>query len=99
MDSLTIAASGLRSAELRMAASARNVANLNTPAFRPLRTHQVSLAGGGSAAQVTQEARPQEVDLAREFLEQIRAGFQYKASLRTYAAAAEMRGHLLDILA
>ena len=99
MDPLAIAASGIRSAELRLAASAHNVANLGTPSFRPLRADQVSVAGGGSAARVQQEPTPREVDFAREVVEQMRASFQLNASLRVYATVSETRGHLLDLLA
>ena len=99
MGALSIAASGLRSAELRLAASAHNVANLTTPSFRPLRTIQTSLEGGGSSAQVRQEPRAREVDLAHEVVEQMLATYQFKASARTFAVVAETRGHLVDLLA
>jgi flagellar hook protein FlgE len=99
MDPLTIAASGMRSAELRLGASAHNVANLNTPDFRPLRAHQSSRAGGGSQVRVVQEARPQAVDLAREIVEQMLAKLQHGASLRVLVTASETRGSLVDLLA
>ncbi len=99
MDPLTIALSGMRSAELRLAASAHNVANLATSSFRPLRATQVSLSGGGSAAQVRQEASPREVDLAREIVDQMTASLQFDASLRVIDVTARMRGSLVDLLA
>lgn len=82
-----------------MGVSAHNVANFNTPQFRPLRAIQSSLKGGGSVAQVVQESDPQEVDLAREFVEQIRAATQFKASLRYLTTSAETQGRLVDMLA
>ncbi len=99
MDPLTIAASGMRSAEVRFAASAHNVANLNTPDFRPLRVEQASVAGGGSVAHARQEPVPRQVDLVREFVEQARAGHQYLASLRALSVSLETRGTLVDMLA
>lgn len=99
MDPLAVAASGVRSAEQRLAASAHNVANLATPAFRPLRVTQTSLEGRGSVARVSQEPHAREVDLAREFLEQAGASLQLRVSLRVLGAAAETRGRLVDLLA
>jgi len=99
MDAFSVAASGLRSAELRLSASAHNVANLTTPSFRPLRAEQTSVEGGGSSVELRQAASPQEVDLARELIQQILATSQFDASLRVLAVATEMRGQLLDQLA
>lgn len=98
MNVLGIAASGMRSAELRLAASAHNVANWTTPAFRPLRASQSSVAGGGSAVEVRQLADPEQIDLARELIDQMQASVQWKASAGAFAAAAETRGTLLDLL-
>jgi len=99
MDPLSTALSGLRSAELRMGVSAHNVANFNTPDFRPLRAIQSSVKSGGSVAHVVHEPDPQEVDLAREFVEQIRAAAQFKASLVSLTTTAETRGRVVDLLA
>ena len=99
MDPLAVAASGMRSAELRLAASAHNVANLTTPSFRPLRVSQASVAGGGSVASLDQEAAAREVDLARELVEQSRASLQFGASLRVMSVASETRGRLVDLFA
>ncbi len=99
MDPLAIAASGIRSAETRLAASAHNVANLGTRSFRPLTATQTAVRGGGSAVYVRQEPLPREVELPRELVEQIRAASQLRASLRVLAVAAETRGHLIDVLA
>ena len=97
MSALGIAASGMRSAELRLAVSAHNVANWTTPSFRPLRADQSSVAGGGSAVEVRQLADPEEVDLARELIDQILARVQFQASAGVFATAAEIRGTLLDL--
>ena len=99
MDALAIAASGIRSAALRHAASAHNVANLATPSFRPLRTTQVSIEHGGSVAHARQTPTAEEVDLAREYVEQIRAALQFKGSLRVLALGSALRGSLIDLVA
>lgn len=99
MDSLGIALSGMQSARTRFATSAHNVANLLTEDFRPLRTTQTAVAGGGSQARVDQSPAPRPVSLAREVVGQIEAGVQYTASARVLQVGAELRGSLLDVLA
>jgi flagellar basal body rod protein FlgG len=99
MDPLAIAASGMRSSEVRIAASAHNVANLLTPSFRPLRVHQSVLEGGGSTASVRRADMPEDVDLLREFVEQMQAKLQFQSSARFFSAASETSGHLIDLLA
>lgn len=99
MDTMGIALSGMQSASTRMAVSAHNVANLLTEGFRPQRATQTAQASGGSQATVSTASQPESVDLAREFVGQIEAKTQFKASARVLAAEAEMRGSLLDIFA
>ena len=99
MGALRIAASGVRAAELRMAASAHNVANLTTPDFRPLRTVQRSSPAGGAVASSFQEPAPRPVELARELVDQMLAAAQLRASLRVFVVDAEVRGSLLDLFA
>ncbi|MGI9591137.1 MAG: flagellar basal body rod protein [Myxococcota bacterium] len=99
MDPLSTAASGMRSAEIRLAASAHNVASLTTPSFRPLRVVQASLKGGGSVACAHQEPVAREVDLTRKFVDQTLASVQFKASLRVLSVSSETRGQLVDLLA
>lgn len=98
-DVLSIARSGMQSSSVRMRNSAHNVANFATPEFKNHRTEQVSLSSGGSSASTSVDARPQEVSLAREAVEQIRATVQYKASARIMTADEEMRGSLFDAFA
>ena len=102
---LGIALSGIQSAQARIGASAHNIANLQTPGFRPLRAHQTSVAsqasglGGGSQVHVAQEPAPREVDLARELLDQMLAGHQLMANLRVAGSLNELRGTLVDLFA
>lgn len=99
MDPLDLAASGMHSASLRLAASAHNVANLTTDSPRPLRTIQTSAASGGSEATLVREPAGRKVDLTREIVEQTRASTQYNASLRVFSVVSEMQGQLIDLLA
>jgi flagellar hook protein FlgE len=96
-DVFSIAISGFQSATLRLGASAHNLANLNTEDFRPLRTEQVALESGGSAAVNTQSPEPEEVDIAHEFVEQIRARFQAEASLGVLSGVLQTHGRLIDL--
>ena len=97
MDTLAIAASGICSAEVRIAASAHNVANMLTSSFRPLRVTHYSLEGGGSAAHATQAPAAAEVDIAPELIDQMLAGVQFKGAARVFTAASETRGYLIDL--
>jgi len=99
MDSLGIALSGMQSAQTRVGVSAHNLSNLLTEDFRPQRSVQRSLPSGGSRAVVVQTEAAEPVSLVREVVGQQLAGVQYTASARVFAAGAEMRGQLLDILA
>lgn len=98
MDVTAIARSGMRSAEHWLAASAHNVANLLTEDFHPLRARQVSTAPG-SATVVERSATPAPVDLLEEYVHQLRAAHQFKASLRVLGVAHELRGSTLDLIA
>ena len=98
MNALAIGLSGLQSAEVRLAASAHNVANLTTEGFRPVRTIQEEGATGGSTARIAQVRRPAEVDLVHEAVERSRASLQYTASLRLITVDTDLRGQLADLL-
>jgi len=99
MDTLSIAASGLGSAELRLSAAAHNVANLRTESFHPVRVVQQAALSGGSTARIEQSANPASVDLIHQTLEQSRATIQYTASLRLIAVEDDLRGQLASLLA
>ena len=98
-DVLSIAQSGMQSAGVRLRNSAHNVANLATPDFKNHRTDQVSLSGGGSRATTSVDREPQDVSIAHEAVEQIRAKVQFKASARVVGIQEDMRGSLLDAFA
>lgn len=99
MSSLSsIASSGLQAAQLRLGASAGNVANLNTPGYRAQRVDQQAAPGGGVAASV-QRARTEGVSLEREVVDQLAAKHAFLASLQTLRTGDAVLGTLLDIRA
>ena len=100
MGAMDIAVTGMASAEVRLAASAHNVANLVTERVHPLRTTQLSVGEqSGSVALSRQTALPELVDTAEELVQQVLASLQYRASARVVQTDAAMRGSLLDLFA
>ena len=99
MDALSVAVSGIQSGQRRLEASAHNLANLNTPSFRPLRTLQSDQAAGGSLAISRQVDDPQPVEISHEVLEQVRAQMQVNSMLAVIHVEDISRGNLIDILA
>ena len=97
MDVAHIALSGIQAGFVRLGASAHDVANLVTEDFRP-RTHQVAVEGGGTRAFVERQPTPEQVDLAAEWVDQMRASHQILASLRVLSVDAHLRGVLLDVM-
>ena len=98
MDTLSVAASGLRSAEIRLEAAAHNIANLGTEGVRPLRVIQEEHEAGGSTARVVRAESPHSVDSVEALVEQLRASYQYTASARLLAVELDMRGRITDML-
>lgn len=93
---LPAAASGLQAAQLRLASSAHNVANMNTPGFhRQQVQQQAEPHPGGVRTQLARAVQPG-VALEAEAVEQIAATYAFKASALVLRSAAEMAGALLD---
>jgi flagellar basal-body rod protein FlgC len=114
MDSVgSIAASGMRAAELRLNVAAYNIANVSTggstdapadaaAAFQPLRVDQTTTAGGGTAAtvraQFPNDALPS-VDLASEAIEVVTARYTFAANVGVMRSVAQLQKVLLDAFA
>lgn len=98
-DSLSIARSGMQSAEVRLRNSAHNIANSSTRDFKNHRTLQLARRGGGSDASTQVDAQSREVSLANESIEQSLAAFQFKASARVVKTDLDLKGSLLDAFA
>ena len=92
----SIASSGLQAAQLRLDASAHNVANMNTPTFRrQSMALQAQPEQGGVRASVQHE--PQEsIALKQEAVEQISTTYTFKTNLQTLQTEDRMLGALLN---
>ena len=102
---LSIAASGMAAAQKRLEISARNVANVSArpsdeeAAFAALRTDQVEISGGGTAAVVSRAPQGGQVDLAGEAVQQMVVRYTFAANAKVARIAGEMQKALLDVKA
>jgi flagellar hook protein FlgE len=97
IDPASAALSGLRAAGVRLRSSAHNVANLLTEDFHPQRVVQEAEASGGVSTRIERSARPAEVDLASELVDQQLASLQGRACLRVLDTQFDILGSLLDL--
>ena len=96
----SIGSSGLQAAQLRLDASANNVANMNTPGYRRQAVAQQAVAdSAGVRATVQREQQADGVALEKEAVEQMSATYAFKANLQTIKTHNEMMGSLLDVKA
>jgi len=96
----SIGSSGLQAAQLRLDASANNVANANTPSYRRQVVEQEAAADrAGVRATVQRQQDAEGVSLEKEAVEQMSATYAFKANLQTIKAQDEMMGSLLDVKA
>lgn len=96
----SIGSSGLQAAQLRLDASANNVANMNTPNYRRQVVAQEEAAdSAGVRATVQRQQEAEDVALEKEAVEQMSATYAFKANLQTIKTQDEMMGSLLDVKA
>lgn len=96
----SIGSSGLQAAQLRLDASANNVANINTPNYRRQVVEQEAAAdNAGVRATVQRQQQSDGVALEKEAVEQMSATYAFKANLQTIKTRDEMMGSLLDVKA
>ena len=89
----SIGNSGLQAAQLRLDASAHNVANLNTPGFRRQVVEQTESPG----VQASVQRSPQEGSaLEQDAVEQMAATYAFKANVQVLKTNDRMMGALLD---
>lgn len=93
----SIAASGLRAAQVRMDVSANNVANMNTPGFKRQTVDQEAVASQGGVATTNVGRAAQEGALLEaDAVDQISATYAFKANLQMLRTEDRMMGSLLD---
>lgn len=92
---ISIASSGLAAAQLRLDASASNIANMNTPGYRAQRVEQQASSGGGVDARLDRVPQPG-VSLEQEIVLQLAASHAFKANLHTLRTGDDVLGSLLD---
>ena len=87
VDALGSALTGLRTAQTQIDTSANDVANLDTPGFRP-----------GASAQGS-PSEPSATDLATETGAQITGSIAYAANARVIDVSTQLTKSLIDVLA
>ena len=95
----SIGNSGLQAAQLRLDASAHNVANMNTPGFRRQVVEQTEAPGSNGVQASVQRDGQVGSALEKDVVEQMSATYAFKANLQTIKAQDEMMGSLLDVKA
>lgn len=96
----SIASSGMQAAQLRLSASANNVANANTRNFRADKVAQEAQADrAGVKATVQREQEAKGVALEKERVDQMAATYSFKANVQAFKTADQMMGSLLDVTA
>lgn len=100
MSSITsTAASGLNAAQLRLSGSAHNIANANTPGFTRQEARLQAAPGQGGVQATTAPAARPGVALEAEAVEQIAAGYAFRANVLVLRTADALAGTLLDVRA
>lgn len=110
-NAITIAASGVSTAALGVAASASNIASAETPGYQPVRLDQADRPDGGVSGQLHRPGDPlaevradrallggQGVDLVQEVVAQGRAARLMEANLGSLKAATDLEHELLVTL-
>lgn len=96
LSSPAIALSGMNTAQVRLQASAHNIANLDTVGFRRQQVVQGELASGGVGASL---ARGPDAgnSMATDMVGLLQAKSAFLANLAVFRASDRMMGSLLDV--
>lgn len=106
---LSIAVSGLLAQSHRASGIADNIANVNTPGFKPadIQTISIEASGGGSGVLSRRQGSDAgetggesggDADLARQFTNLIQTEIAYKANAQVLRTAAETLGRVVDLV-
>ena len=91
----SIAQSGLQAAQARLNASASNVANLQTPGYKPVTVQAQAQQQGGVVVNFSRAATDG-VAMEEEAVAQIQAKTDFMANLQVLKTADQVMGSLLD---
>ena len=91
----SIAQSGLQAAQARLNASASNVANLQTPGYKPVTVQAQPQPQGGVVVNFSRAATDG-VALEEEAVAQIQAKTDFMANIQVLKTADQVMGSLLD---
>ena len=92
----SIGSSGMQAAQMRLDASAHNVANANTSNYRRTAVEQEAAPdNGGTRARMERQSN-EKVALEKEAVEQISATYSFAANLLSVKTEGRLMGTLLD---
>jgi flagellar basal body rod protein FlgC len=95
MSTTSIALSGVNAAMLQLDVSAHNIANQQTPDFKPQAVVQSAEPEGGVRTKIVQ-TRDADSPLEGDIVKQMSASYAYRANLRVLQTEEKMTGALLD---
>jgi hypothetical protein len=98
MDAIGISASGLHAANMRLTASASNVANVASEGYAPVRAVQGDLKGGGVAARIEISGAPS-VSLTDEMVGMLTAKIAFQANAKMLESIHNLESGLVAKLA
>lgn len=95
MSTSSIALSGMNAAMIQIDVAAHNIANAQTPNFKPQAVQQTAQPEGGVTSTIvqTKEARS---TLEGDVVNQMAASYYYRANLRVLQTEEKVMGTLLD---
>jgi flagellar hook protein FlgE len=96
--SMDASVTGVRAASVRLAVSAHNVANLNTPDYRALRAVPQELVSQ-RGVRVNVERSDSPADLATEMVDQLVTLRYAQANMKVIRVQSELEGSLVNMFA
>jgi len=92
----SIGFSGTQAAQMRLDASANNVANANTPNYKRVAVEQEAAPDNAGTRARMERKNNEKVALEKEAVEQISATYSFAANLLSVKTESRLMGTLLD---